>query len=208
MVLTSTMAGRRAASAHESTAVATPAQPGPVPASAEGRMQAVYDAHARPLYRYLLTLTFGDRQAAEDLLQETMVRVWRNIDGLHPDVARLRPWLCTVARHLAIDAGRARKARPHEVTDVDITGHAQTGDPIDSMLAVHVIKQAMASLTPEHRSVIIETYFRGRSTSEAARLLGIPEGTVKSRSYHALRALRSALQARGESAEGLALARG
>jgi RNA polymerase sigma-70 factor, ECF subfamily len=205
MVLSPTVTAWRAASGHERAAVATRAQAVSAPAAAEARMQALYDAHARPLYRYLLTLTFGDRQSAEDLLQETMMRAWRNIDGLHPDVARLRPWLFTVARNLAIDAGRARKARPQEVTDVDITGLAQVDDPIDRMLAVQMIKQAMASLSPEHHSVIIEIHFRGRSTSEAARLLGIPEGTVKSRTYHALRALRSALHARGESAEGLAL---
>src|SRR5258705_6163621 len=80
--------------------------------SAEARMQALYDAHARPIYRYLLTLTFGQHHTAEDLLQETMMKVWCNIDALHPDIGRLRPWLLTVARNLAIDAGRARTARP------------------------------------------------------------------------------------------------
>ena len=181
---------------HEGAAAVMRADAPSGSASAEARMQALYEAHARMIYRYLLTLTFGQRQTAEDLLQETMMKVWRNIDALHPDIGRLRPWLFTVARNLAIDAARARNARPREVTNVDVTGIEQVGDAIDGVLTFQLVKQAMARLSPEHRSVILETYFRGRSTSEAARVLGIPEGTVKSRAYHALRTLRLALQTR------------
>ena len=198
MVLSPTVDSRRKASVHESEAEAMRADARSALASADERMQALYQAHARPIFQYLLTLTLGQYQTAEDLLQETMIRVWRNIDRLHPDVAALRPWLFTVARHLAIDAARARSARLSEVTDVDVAGIAQVGDGIDRVLAFLMVKQAMASLSPEHRSVIIETYLRGRSKSEAARLLSIPEGTLKSRSHYALLALRSALQTGAE----------
>jgi RNA polymerase sigma-70 factor, ECF subfamily len=162
-------------------------------ASAEVRLQALYDVHARPLYWYLLQLTFGDRQAAEDLLQETMLRAWQRIDGLNPDIGTLRPWLCTVARRIAIDAGRARQARPPEVGAVDLTLIPASGDTIDQMLSGETIRRALMRLSPEHRNVIIEIYFRGSSTSEVALAFGIPEGTVKSRAYNALRALRNAI---------------
>ncbi|MEU4645773.1 sigma-70 family RNA polymerase sigma factor [Micromonospora sp. NPDC023814] len=163
--------------------------------TAEERMQALYDAHAKPVYSFLLRLTFGERRAAEDLLQETMMRAWRKIEVLNQDIATLRPWLLTVARRVAIDAGRAKQARPEEVGLVDMTVLPSGDDAIERMLAVQTIKQAMARLTPEHRDVIIEIYYRDRPVAEAAAVLGIPEGTVKSRTYHALRSLRAAMGA-------------
>lgn len=161
--------------------------------AAEERMQALYQAHARPLYRFLLRLTFGERQAAEDLLQETLLRAWRKLDGLNADIDTLRPWLFTVARRIAIDASRARQARPPEVGVADITTVPAREDAIERLLAAQTMRQALARLSPEHRGVIIEIYYRGRSASEAAASLGIPEGTVKSRTYHALRVLRTAM---------------
>lgn len=166
------------------------------PVSAQTKMRALYDAHARAVYRYLLRLTFGHRQAAEDLTQETMLRAWRNIDGLHTDVEKLRPWLLTVARRVAIDAGRARLARPQEVGAIDEEVLPALDDAIERMLGSEVIRAALARMTPEHRSVIIEVYYRDRSPSEAADRLGIPEGTVKSRTHYAVRTLRAALGSR------------
>jgi RNA polymerase sigma-70 factor (ECF subfamily) len=161
--------------------------------SAAARMQALYQVHAKPLYRFLLGLTFGERQAAEDMLQETMLRAWRNIEDLNANIATLRPWLVTVARRVAIDAGRARHARPAEVNVVDLTGVPADDDAIEGMLAAETIRQALTRLSPEHRRAIIEVYYHGRSAAEAARLLGVPEGTVRSRIYYALRALRAGL---------------
>jgi RNA polymerase sigma-70 factor, ECF subfamily len=161
--------------------------------SATARMNAIYDAHAKAVFHFLLQLTFGERQAAEDLTQETMLRAWRNIDDLDPNIAILRPWLLTVARRVAIDAGRAKQARPTATSDVDCAFLASTDDAIDRMLGADIIKQALADLSPEHRDVIIEVYYYGRSGAEAAERLGIPTGTVKSRTYHALRLLRARL---------------
>lgn len=159
----------------------------------EARMQALYDVHAKPVYRFLLQLTFGDRQAAEDLLQETLLRAWRKLDDLNADINTLRPWLITVARRIAIDAARARQARPAEVGAFDVSGVPASEDAIERMLAAQTIRQALAGLSLKHRTVIIEIYYRGRSASEVAALLGIPEGTVKSRTYHALRSMRATM---------------
>src|SRR4051794_2277826 len=141
-------------------------------------MQALYDAHAKPLYRFLLRLTFGERSLAEDLLQETLLRAWRNLDGLAADVETLRPWLFTVARRIAIDAARARQARPAEIGVVDLSLLPARDDAIERLLAEQTVRRALASISPEHRAVLVEIYYRGRSSSEAAALLGIPEGTV------------------------------
>jgi RNA polymerase sigma-70 factor (ECF subfamily) len=174
---------------------------GAVPAagSPDARIEALYRAHGRALYRFLLRLTFGERQAAEDLLQETLLRAWRNLEGLHPNVEALRPWLFTVARRIAIDTARARQVRPAEVGGADLTIIAAGDDEIERLVAVQAVRQALASLSPEHRSVLVEGYYRGHSTRETAARLGIPEGTVKSRTYYALKALRVALTA-GEGA--------
>jgi RNA polymerase sigma-70 factor (ECF subfamily) len=158
--------------------------------SAHERMQAMYDAHAKALYRYLLRLTFGERQAAEDLLQETFLRAWRHLDDLNADVNTLRPWLFTVARRISIDSSRARLARPSESSALDVAAMPASDDAIEGLLAAQTIRQALSSLSADHRSVIVEIYFNGRSARETAEVLGIPEGTVKSRTYHALRRLR------------------
>jgi RNA polymerase sigma-70 factor (ECF subfamily) len=159
-------------------------------------MQALYDAHAKAVYRFLLRLTFGESQSAEDLTQETMLRAWRKIDDLNANIDALRPWLLTVARRVAIDAGRAKQARPTEVGAVDMAVLPANDDAIDQMLGAQTIRRALAQLTPEHRNVIIEVYYRGRPAAEAGEILGIPTGTVKSRTYHALRLLRAALGSR------------
>ncbi len=162
---------------------------------AEARMREIYTLHSGPLFRYLLGLTFGQRQAAEDLMQETLLRAWRNLGTLNSDSGTLRPWLFTVARRLAVDALRARRSRPDISSDTDVHELPSADDRIDRMLTAEMIRRALPRLSLDHQRVIIEIYFHSRTASETARLLGIPEGTVKSRAYHALRAMRSTIGA-------------
>lgn len=157
------------------------------------RMRRIHEAHAGPVLRFLMRLTLGDQDLAEDLLQETMLRAWRNLDHLPREIGRVAPWLYTVARNVAIDAARARRARPPEVAVADITRLPQPGDAVDGLVSGHIVRQALTRLSPEHRAVLIEVYFRGASTAEAAARLGIPEGTVKSRAYYAVRSMRAAV---------------
>ncbi|RZT79465.1 RNA polymerase sigma-70 factor (ECF subfamily) [Micromonospora violae] len=160
---------------------------------ATARMRMVYAEHSDALFRFLLRLSWGERQLAEDLLQETMLQAWRHFDRLPTSWESTRRWLFIVARRIAIDAARARQARPVEVGLQDIGDLPANDDITDSVVAAQTIRRAMPKLTPAHRAVLIELYHRGRSTGEAARRLGIPEGTVKSRAYYALRALRAAI---------------
>lgn len=162
----------------------------------EDSLRALYDAHASALLGYALRLTDGDRMRAEDIVQETLLRAWRHLDQLDDDRAPIRPWLFTVAQRLAIDAHRARQARPPEVGDA-LLAVLPGLDELEHALDRIVVTDALDSLSPEHRAVIVETYYRGRSVAEAARVLGIPPGTVKSRCYYALRALTLALAERG-----------
>ncbi|MFG2525134.1 sigma-70 family RNA polymerase sigma factor [Streptomyces sp. NPDC048527] len=160
---------------------------------AEERMRELYQVNAASLLRTLLSWTRGDSQAAEDLVQETMLRAWRNLDALHPDPRLVRPWLLTVSRRLAIDAMRARAARPNEVSDEPLARLATTSEPFEQVLNRVVLQDAMACLSATHRTVVVHVYVMRRSVRETAEMLGVPEGTVKSRSHHALRALREAL---------------
>jgi RNA polymerase sigma-70 factor (ECF subfamily) len=162
----------------------------------ESELRALYDAHALALLGYALRLCDGDRAMAEDLVQETLVRAWRHLDQLDPHAAPVRPWLFTVAQHLAIDAYRARRARPQEVGEGPLDTVAGL-DTVETALDRIVVTDALQSLSKEHRAVIVETYYRGRTVAEAARVLGVPPGTVKSRCYYALRALKLALAERG-----------
>ncbi|WP_405763058.1 sigma-70 family RNA polymerase sigma factor [Streptomyces sp. NBC_01420] len=145
--------------------------------------------HGPALLHFLLGLTFGDRQRAEDLLQETLVRAWQHPEAFDGPYESMRPWLFTVARRLAIDARRSRLARPAEVSDVVLECAPAGPDTAESAVAALDVREAVRALSPEHRSVLVQIYFRGLSVGETAEVLGIPAGTVKSRSYYALRLL-------------------
>jgi RNA polymerase sigma-70 factor (ECF subfamily) len=160
----------------------------------EQLLRTLYEEHGEPLLRYVQRLTGGDRQQAEDVVQETLVRAWRNAERLEAESAR--PWLFRVARNIAIDRARARRSRIADAP-ADVVEAVAGSDDLDSALLAWQIADALRSLSPDHRHVIIEVYYRGRSVAEAATVLGVPRGTVQSRSFYALRALRVALEERG-----------
>jgi RNA polymerase sigma-70 factor (ECF subfamily) len=156
----------------------------------------MYRQYRVPLMSYVLRLTAGDRQHAEDVVQETMVRAWRQADKLDLTEPSLMPWLVTVARRIVIDDKRRRSVRPTETGD-DMLEGAPVADGTEELLRKVVVTEALQSLSPAHREVLNETILRDRTVNEAAEVLGIPVGTVKSRVYYALRALRVVLAERG-----------
>jgi RNA polymerase sigma factor (sigma-70 family) len=158
----------------------------------------LYRQYRTPLLAYVVRLTAGDRQHAEDVVQETMVRAWRQ--GARLDLAgrSLMPWLATVARRIVIDQGRRRRARPGEAGDT-MADKIPAADPTDELLQKVIVADALRALSPAHREVLSETILRDRTVNDAAEILGIPVGTVKSRVYYALRALRLILAERGVS---------
>jgi len=162
----------------------------------EAVLRRLWDEHAGPLLAFVLRLTGGDRGRAEDVVQETLLQAWRHPEVLEPERGPVRPWLLTVARRVAIDHYRARQARPTEVGDESLAGLI-TEDGIDEALERWLVSDALASLAPAHREALLHTYYAGRTVSEAANVLGIPIGTVKSRVFYGLRALRLALEERG-----------
>ena len=155
-------------------------------------MRALCEEHAGALLGYTTGLV-GDRGRAEDIVQEVLLRAWQHADRLDARTRSLRPWLFTVAANLAVDHHRSRKARPVEDGDEGLDRQS-AGDGVERAVEAWDMTDALGWLGPQHRAVLVETYYRGRSVAEAAMVLGIPAGTVKSRTYYALHALRRILE--------------
>jgi RNA polymerase sigma-70 factor (ECF subfamily) len=164
----------------------------------EDLFRSLYREHRGPLLAFTLGLTGGDRHRAEDVVQETMVRAWRNADKLHTEEgSSLRPWLVAVARRIVIDNHRRRQARPTEVDDSVLSTLAAPEDDIERLTSSVAVQRALLAIGPTHREVLFEMYFRGGSGEETAAALQVPIGTIKSRVYRALRMLRAALEEQG-----------
>jgi RNA polymerase sigma-70 factor (ECF subfamily) len=173
----------------------------------ERQWQLIHDRHAGELWRFVLSLT-RDRQAAEDVVQEVMLRAWRTAELAARDEAATRAWLFTVARRLVIDRSRSAVIR-RERTTADGTpvdgaeqqpwhgGGAELIDRTDQVLDRWLIADALAALTPEHRCVLVAAYYEGRTTADIAERLQIAGGTAKSRLHYALRQLKLILQEKG-----------
>lgn len=170
------------------------------PRTGESALAELQREHGRALFGFLLGLSYGDRQRAEDLVQETLVRAWRHPEALETDHESMRPWLFTVGRRLAIDARRARQARPTEVAADSVAQTPLADDHSETSSTTLDVRDAVRTLSREHREVLVQIYFRGLSVAEASEALGIPPGTVKSRTYYALRALRKLLPGYGAKA--------
>ena len=162
-------------------------------------LRTLHDEHAHALWTYVVRLTGGDRAKAQDVVQETLLRAWRTPSVLDQSQGSPRGWLYTVARRIVIDDWRSSRTRPEVVTD-ELPEPRRSGE-LDA-IAEHTVDRelvvaALRTLSTEHREVILECYFRGSSVAEAAATLGIPPGTVKSRTHYALRALRLAIDEMG-----------
>ncbi|MCU1657499.1 MAG: polymerase, sigma-24 subunit, subfamily [Pseudonocardiales bacterium] len=161
--------------------------------TSEGELlRALHDEHAGALWAYVVNLTNGDRAKAQDIVQETMLRAWRNPQVLDQSRGSARGWLFTVAKRIVIDEWRAARSRPEFITD-DVPEQS-VGDRTEQTVDRELVVAALRTLSEEHREVLLECYFRGSSVAEASVTLGVPPGTIKSRTHYALRALRLAVE--------------
>ena len=161
-------------------------------------MQHLHDEHGEALWWFCRRLVPDDRGRAEDVVQETLLRAWRHREILGCPEPAVRAWLFKVARNIVIDQWRSPRSRSE--TSVADVPDGRTDDETDQLLLTWVVAEALTKLSPEHRSVLLECYYRGRPVAEAATRLGVPEGTVKSRTHYALRALKLALEEMGVGA--------
>jgi len=140
--------------------------------------------------------SLADEPLAEEAVQETFVRALRARHGFDPQLGAMRTWLFAIERRVIVDLARARRAHPAQALDPDSLSGA---DQIEATMRTWNVEEALRRLGPEHRLVVLEIYYRGRPSRDLARELGVPEGTVRSRLYYALRALRITLDEMGWS---------
>jgi RNA polymerase sigma-70 factor, ECF subfamily len=160
----------------------------------EAALQELHDRHASELWRFAMRLTH-DRQLSEDVVQEVLLKAWKDPSLGQRDEAAARAWLFTASRNLIIDRWRSAASR-HEQR-IEEAPEESVGDATSAVLDRWLIAEALTSLSVEHRSVISAAYYEGRSVADISARLRIPEGTVKSRLHYGLRTLRLALQEKG-----------
>ncbi len=157
--------------------------------SRERDVREAYAAHAGELYGFAVR-SLRDAGLAEEAVQETFLRAWRAGERFDPELGSLRTWLFAILRNVVIDLSRARGARPGLAE-----GRAEPSvEPLEQALLAWQVEEAMRRIGEDHRRILLETHFKARPYAEVAAELGVPEGTVKSRVYYGLRALRVALE--------------
>lgn len=158
-------------------------------------LERLIDRYGGPLFGYGMRL-LKDRGMAEELVQDTFVKVWRGADRFDPERGSPRTWIYSIARNSAIDLKRRRSARP---LDLDDPGPEAFGtvEPHEHLVERLEVRDALSGLSEDHRAVLELSYDEGLTQSQIAERLSVPLGTVKTRTYHALRAMRRELGRRG-----------
>ena len=157
-------------------------------------MRALYRAYSGELYGFALN-SLGERGAAEEVVQEVFTRAWRHAGTYDAGRGSVRTWLYQIARNAIVDARRRASARPALALHEPAEGEG--GPTIEQAMLGWQVAAALERLSPEHRQVIRLAHFQGLSMREIAERCELPVGTVKSRTWYALRSLRLALEELG-----------
>lgn len=191
----------------DATLVAALAGPGARPAAVANRdpaawVRAAYAAHGRELYRFSLR-ALGDAGLAEEAVQTTFVRAWQAAERFDDSLGSLRTWLFAIVRNVIVDLARARAARPPvSPAAAGAATEAAVDGELDRVLTSWQVEEALRRLSDDHRVALVEVYYRARTYDDVAGELGVPVGTVKSRVYYALKALRLVLEELGWGDDG------
>jgi RNA polymerase sigma-70 factor (ECF subfamily) len=158
----------------------------------EDGLRTVYERHVDELVAFCRR-SLDDHALAEDVVQEVFVRAWRHCGSYRDHAATMRGWLFAIARNAMIDAARARARRPPVLaTEIEAT-QADPRDAVQAMLTRRQLREALDRLSREHRTALLAVFVEDLSYEETAAALGVPLGTVKSRIYYGIRALRTAM---------------
>jgi RNA polymerase sigma-70 factor, ECF subfamily len=156
----------------------------------------LYDRYGKMAYSLVLRVV-RDGAIAEDLVQETFLRVWNRVHSIDSEKGSLGPWLLAIARNRAIDYLRSSAGRERKAVELDETDHAPlySGMEADILISDQArrVKVAMEKLAPNYRTVMELAYFEGLSQSEMAVQMGQPLGTIKTWVRTALQSLRDEL---------------
>ncbi len=171
-------------------------------------LRVLYDMHGGEIFRFCHRLV-GDRGLAEEAVQETFLRAWRARDRWASELGSVRTWMYSIARNVSIDLLRARSVRPQlaqqmvdlttdpRVTSAGSGSHAAGSDAYDDLLDGWMLEEGLQRLREDQRYAIVETYVKGRPYADVAKELGVPDGTIRTRVFYGLKALRLALEEMG-----------
>jgi RNA polymerase sigma-70 factor (ECF subfamily) len=154
----------------------------------------LYRRYADRLYRFGLQ-ALGNSGLAEELVQECFVRLWRNAGRFNADRGSVAAYLFTIARSVASDVRRRPSSR--QLAPVEESHLPAQDDSVDQILHGMILQEGLDSISPAHREVLRLAHEEGLTQSQIAKRLELPLGTVKTRLFHGLRALRAALIERG-----------
>lgn len=155
-------------------------------------LRTLYRRYSGELYGFACN-ALGDPGLAEEVVQDAFTSVWRHADRFNPERASFRTWLYALTRNRIIDLRRRASARPRLAETEDRDELAELDESLELAALRWQVGAALARLSPEHREVIRLAHFESLSLRQVAESLGLPLGTVKSRSYYALRHLRLVL---------------
>ncbi|MBC8098401.1 MAG: RNA polymerase sigma factor [Armatimonadetes bacterium] len=165
-------------------------------------LDELYAQHGRRIFGYLLTLLRDNRVLAEEVLQDVMLAAWENAANFRGD-SKVRTWLLVIARNRALNSQRKRAPLLVELDD-NLTGHDDETGPLERVQRQDegaALRRAIETLPVPHQTVLVLVFYQQLSGVEVAQVLGISEGTVKSRLHRAKAALRRALHMMGETDE-------
>ena len=159
-------------------------------------MRALYRAYAGELYGFALN-ALGERGAAEEVVQEVFTRAWRHAATYDQRRGSVRTWLYQIARHAIIDARRRASVRPGLPLHEPGPGSEPVGESVEQAMLGWQVAMALERLSPDHRQMIRLAHVQGLTMREIAEHTDLPVGTVKSRTWYALRQLRLVLEEMG-----------
>jgi RNA polymerase sigma-70 factor, ECF subfamily len=159
-------------------------------------LRALYRAYGGELFGFAVN-ALGERGAAEELVQEVFTRAWRHAERYDPNRASVRTWLYQIARHAIIDLRRRAAVRPALALHEPSASQEPVGDSIEQAMLGWQVATALERLSPDHRQMIRLAHLQGLTMREIAVHCDLPVGTVKSRTWYALRALRLVLEEMG-----------
>lgn len=162
-------------------------------------LEALYDRYGSFVYSIVSRIVV-DRDLAQDATQEAFLAAWNQASRFSARRGEVRTWLASIAHHKAVDVVRSQRASRDRVADAEAA--AEVSSIADETVAEHAAEHdalagLVGTLSPEHRQVVLLTYFGGYTSAELSRALDLPEGTVKSRLFSAMRHLRSHVESDG-----------
>jgi RNA polymerase sigma-70 factor, ECF subfamily len=167
---------------------------GALEAADEAGLRDAFLTHGGELFGFARR-SLNSTQNAEDVVQETFSRAWRSRERFDPTLGSLRTWLFAIERRVIYDV--SAQVTKNAVTSIDRIGERAGDDTIERAMLGWQVESALQRLDPDHRMIVTELYFNGRSGREVAEMFGLPEGTVRSRAFYALKMLRLLLEEDG-----------